>query len=1062
MVKALAIEKASEKEQKKTPDMYCKTMQRYYEDSRKDRKELREDPVGKILRKFIKNLRKNNKLAIVSEATKAMDLKAMKNAPKKSEANSDEKKEEDDKNLKIVKHTYKHSVGPEYVSFRPDGEVMDIVDRGISLKGLRTIYEEYCKNEKSFEIVKKDNPDIARCVRSPGENVTHMLVKPETRNTDSYIELLWGVFRRSVQVATTEEDVHFINKELDETLGPVNVFVSHTWHYEFKTLIESVENWEKNWEKVNSKKHETFYYFIDYFAVNQHNQEGDLKNLQKVVEKAKVTCLVLEPWDRPIPLGRCWCIYEIAKTELYPSTRLNVAFPRKEITKFKKNFFDYEHFREISRIIEDVDSANADASYKPDKEMIQKDIKRLGGFQMVNELCIRNLRKWLIEQACEFADEEARGDYYKKSKDHVAIEKAFWVLKNVGTFLRHQGKFDKSVKYLNKAITVMEKCYAVESDEKQEDKDVSVNPYNFARAWDRFKIGVDQKFKDEETRKKKKEHYLKLLNSLANSLTDDKQFEEAEMIYRQAFDWRRDLLTMKAKDTKMTQFNLGVCYIHLGNYKDAEDILNVNLNLWTEKEQKYRYWALFNLADIKSKTNRLDDAEKDFVTACDGLHKLPKVKEKDRFLSLAKVLYSKHLLRVADKCEDPAQKRKLLDKALDMATLAYNNFRQNSDLTHPDTRLAARAKRRLEITLNRGLIQKENKFRCALMEKMYKRQWKGSKIESCKQVKKNEISFMHWNILADKLAYPDFKKGGFGCSYDLLDWDRCRKDKVISEIIKYDPDVLVLVELDHYEDIRFVLQEDFGYQSVWKKKNKNFYTDGTGIFWKKDKFDSRKMYKKPLTKKLGSPKETDQVFVAVELFPSKESGENFVPFVVGGCHLKSTKASKGENIRLDQCKQIMDILNKEFGGRPVILGADMNAEAISRNYDALAYPYIVENGMISAYASVLRKEPEYTSWKFRLDEYNDLFSEDKVTEWKYTIDFIFHTKELETLAVLDVPEEKEIDNAYGDSRKESEDSMEFARRRCLLPNARCPSDHLSILAKILLPEQMVGEDEKQN
>jgi len=246
MVNSLAMEKASEKERKKTPDMYCKTMQRYYEDSRKDRKELREDPVGKVLKKFMKNLRVKSKLAIASQATKAMDLKAMKNAPKKLEANADEKKGEEennsDKNLKIVKHTYKQSVGEEYVSFRPDGEVMDIVDRGISLKGLRTIYEEYCKNEKSFEIVKENNPDIKRCVRSAGENVTHMLVKPETRSTDSYIELLWGVFRRSVETAATEEDIHFIKKELDETLGTVNVFVSHTWHYKFKTLIESVEN----------------------------------------------------------------------------------------------------------------------------------------------------------------------------------------------------------------------------------------------------------------------------------------------------------------------------------------------------------------------------------------------------------------------------------------------------------------------------------------------------------------------------------------------------------------------------------------------------------------------------------------------------------------------------------------------------------------------------------------------------------------------------------------------------------------------------------------------------
>jgi mRNA deadenylase 3'-5' endonuclease subunit Ccr4 len=403
----------------------------------------------------------------------------------------------------------------------------------------------------------------------------------------------------------------------------------------------------------------------------------------------------------------------------------------------------------------------------------------------------------------------------------------------------------------------------------------------------------------------------------------------------------------------------------------------------------------------------------------------------------------------------------MLLKALDMVQRAYKNFRQNSDLTHPDTRLAARARRRLEIKLNPGLINSKKKFWHGLMENMYKRKWRGPIIDGGEQTKGNKIRIMHWNLLADKLAYPDFKKGGFGCPFELLDWDGKRKDKVIAEIIHYQPDVLVLVELDHYEDIRMVLQEDFGYQSIWKKKNKNFYTDGTGIFWKKDRFDSGKIWKKPLAKKLGSIEEADQVFVAVELRPS-DSSEEFTPFVVGGCHLKSTKAAKGEKKRLDQSKQIMEILDKEFRGLPVILGSDMNAEATAQKYDPLAYPYMVKNGLSSAYATVLGEEPKYTSWKFRLDEYNDMFSDDKVTEWKYTIDFIFHTDDLKTLAVLDVPGEEEIDKAYNEPRKDTEESLEYAKRRMLLPNELCPSDHLSILAEILLPKRMVGEDEKQN
>merc|ERR1712060_252301 len=164
--------------------------------------------------------------------------------------------------------------------------------------------------------------------------------------------------------------------------------------------------------------------------------------------------------------------------------------------------------------------------------------------------------------------------------------------------------------------------------------------------------------------------------------------------------------------------------------------------------------------------------------------------------------------------------------------------------------------------------------------------------------REDRIRVMHWNVLADKLAYPDLKKGGFGCSFELLDWEKCRKDKIIAEIIKYKPDIFVLVELDHYEDIRIILQEDYGYESVWKKKNKPFYDDGTGIFWKKERFEQSKIVKKALSRSFNSPDEADQVLVAVELSAARPN-EDFVPFVIAGCHLKSTKTWEGEKIRLD-------------------------------------------------------------------------------------------------------------------------------------------------------------------
>jgi len=281
-------------------------------------------------------------------------------------------------------------------------------------------------------------------------------------------------------------------------------------------------------------------------------------------------------------------------------------------------------------------------------------------------------------------------------------------------------------------------------------------------------------------------------------------------------------------------------------------------------------------------------------------------------------------------------------------------------------------------------------------------------------------------------------------------------------VIEHDPDVLVIVELDHYEDLRLILEEDYGYHSVFKKKNKPFYADGTGIFWKSSRFKSGTIYREPLLKKQGSSDDADQIFVAVELSPRNEKCDTS-PFVIAGGHLKSTKKEKGEKIRLDQCKQIMDIL-KKITKFPVIFCADMNAEAKSTRYKALAYPYLRESGFSSAYANVMGKEPEYTSWKFRIDEDPSLFwykkNKETVTEWKYTIDFIFQSSGLKSRAVLDMPEEKEIDEHIGCPTEDSKCDVSLARKRCLLPNSRCPSDHLCMVAEIELGSPLVVDGKR--
>jgi len=333
-----------------------------------------------------------------------------------------------------------------------------------------------------------------------------------------------------------------------------------------------------------------------------------------------------------------------------------------------------------------------------------------------------------------------------------------------------------------------------------------------------------------------------------------------------------------------------------------------------------------------------------------------------------------------------------------------------------------------------------------LMDQMFERQWNSGQSNASGQFVpvKNGVRVMHWNILADKLAYGDQAKDGFGCEAEgqkaLLSWNDFRLPRILSEIERQNPDLICLVELDHYPDLIKAL-EPLGYEGTWMKKNRAFYADGTGLFWKTERFIKVKEVKQPFWKNKAEGKQADQIFVGVEL--KSNNADDFQSFLFTGCHLKSTKAEKGEKMRLDQAQQIMEIAKTEFPNLPMIMGADLNGESKENQTQAhapQAHPYLLDAGLTSAYKDGLGHEPRFTSWKKRVspqktdDDGN--IKPSKVAEFKYAIDFIFKSAAIKTIRVLAFPNESQF----------SKDDLKI-----LLPNRKCPSDHLPLVSDLLLP-----------
>lgn len=239
---------------------------------------------------------------------------------------------------------------------------LEIKNRGVTLQTLLDLKDKYgCGNEVGEGVVKKH---VKRVTKS---------------KLCSYAELM-----RNKKDSNGRPCV-----------GPVQYFISHAWRYKFNDLLAAVRRFDEKLDQPG-------YYFNDYVAINQHNPMGDLGELEHMVQISKAVVLVLSPWDKPIPLTRAWCVFEIWKCIHY-KTPLEISMPDKDVAGFKDGLVN--DFLKVVDAISSVDAETAEASVKSDEIMIKDAIRESqGGFSNVNKIVIGELKIWLRETAIKIAE----------------------------------------------------------------------------------------------------------------------------------------------------------------------------------------------------------------------------------------------------------------------------------------------------------------------------------------------------------------------------------------------------------------------------------------------------------------------------------------------------------------------------------------------------------------------------------------------------------------------------------------------------------------------------------
>lgn len=228
--------------------------------------------------------------------------------------------------------------------------------------------------------------------------------------------------------------------------GKARFFLSYSWNSPWDEVVEALVT---HAEKVRAAGEPEPYYWVDIFAVNQHDRlacarpkdcpgcaavQADMhdwatadktipKGFDRVISHTEKTLVLMEPWDCPRPPTRVWCLFEANTTMTRrwckPDKGVEMVLSYKEQVKLqmislygKDTDQDKQTFLQMlnvtgSAVAESfsVDARRADATQEDDREHIFAQIQQMdGGFDQLNRSFEEARRKWLAELALSLVD----------------------------------------------------------------------------------------------------------------------------------------------------------------------------------------------------------------------------------------------------------------------------------------------------------------------------------------------------------------------------------------------------------------------------------------------------------------------------------------------------------------------------------------------------------------------------------------------------------------------------------------------------------------------------------
>jgi serine/threonine protein kinase len=282
-------------------------------------------------------------------------------------------------------------------------------------------YASWAWNETRNVVTHGVTRDLTATTKDAMEEIT----KADTiEKKESYISML----------AKTE-------KEFEHCVQPANIFISHAWKYKFEDVVECL---------IASVDYKRAYLWFDIFTVNQHFHDNDRPfewwktEFHSAVAKIGKTMVVLSPWESPIPLKRCWVLWEILCTVMSAS-KLQLIMSEKEKKRFLKTL--YLNYPKIESQLCQITTKEAKAGNPVDQEKIMKAAGEMG-FAKIDSTCKIGIRKALYEMGREELD---------KVKNEGKNEKVYKLMNQLAALCHHQENDKDAMRILREALEGCEK-----------------------------------------------------------------------------------------------------------------------------------------------------------------------------------------------------------------------------------------------------------------------------------------------------------------------------------------------------------------------------------------------------------------------------------------------------------------------------------------------------------------------------------------------------------------------------------------------------------------------------